>query len=54
MLMKINIIKDGKAQDFTTITSGEVVIKRVKKAMSEGLLPLLATITHNGTYYNIL
>lgn len=39
---------------FTTITSGMVVIKRVAKAMREGLLPLYGTITYNGTYYNIL
>ncbi len=37
----------------TTITSGEVLIKRVMEAKAEGLLPLLGTIT-KGNYYNIL
>ena len=40
---------------YTTITSGEVVIKRVMKALKEGLLPLMGTIIyHEDRYYNIL
>ena len=44
-----------KGEQFTTITSGEVIIKRVMKARREGLLPLLGTISLvKDNYYNIL
>lgn len=43
-----------KGEQFTTITSGEVIIKRVMKARREGLLPLYGTITKTKDYYNIL
>ncbi len=42
-----------QGKQYTTITSGEVIIKRVMKAKTEGLLPLKGTIT-KGNYYNIL
>ena len=53
ILLLIEQPEDG--QQFTTITSGEVVIKRVLKAKREGLLPLLGTISLvKDNYYNIL
>jgi len=51
LLMLVEMPEDG--MQYTTITSGEVVIKRVMKALKEGLLPLYGTIT-KGNYYNIL
>ena len=52
LLLLVQMPADG--QQFTTITSGEVVIKRVIKALKEGLLPLYGTITKDKEYYNIL
>ena len=53
LLMLVEMPEDG--MQYTTITSGEVVIKRVMKALKEGLLPLIGTITYqNEHYYNIL
>jgi len=52
LLLLVQMLDDGR--QFTTITSGEVVIKRVMKALKEGLLPLYGTITKGKDYYNIL
>jgi len=49
LLLKIQL----ENTQYTTITSGEVLIKRVMKAKAEDMLPLLGTIT-TGKYYNIL
>ena len=57
LLLLVQMLEDGV--QYTTITSGVVVIKRVMKALKEGLLPLYGTITKGNTYkgntyYNIL
>ena len=60
LLIKCRTIPMGdtkeKAVEFTTITSGEVVIKRVTKAKKEGLLPLCGTFAKvdGKSYYNVL
>ncbi|KKM77230.1 hypothetical protein LCGC14_1372220 [marine sediment metagenome] len=51
--MLIRLELDG--QPFTTITSGQVVMKRIVKAQREGLLPLQGTfVKGDKDYYNIL
>ena len=51
LLLKIEM----NGELFTTISSGEVIIKRVMKAKNEGLLPLQGTISKQSkNYYNIL
>lgn len=52
ILLLLGNTEDGS--QFTTITSGEVVIKRVRELKEADGLPCLATISYNGTYYNIL
>ena len=53
LLILVEMPENG--EHFTTITSGEVIIKRVMKALKEGLLPLKGTITKGDRpYYNIL
>ena len=53
LLLLVEMPEDGS--QYTTITSGEVIIKRVMKALKEGLLPLKGTITKGEKpYYNIL
>lgn len=45
--------EDGQEQEFTTISSGEVVVKKVKELIEKRLFPLYATITFN-RYYDIV
>ncbi len=40
-------------EQFTTLCGGMVVVKKVKKALQGSMLPLLATITKPGRYYDI-
>ena len=46
---------ENTGEEFTTITSGEVVIARIKEAMDENLLPLQGTFKYNmeGGYYTV-
>ena len=39
---------------FTTLCGGMVVVKKIRKAVEEKLLPLLATIFWNDHYYDII
>ncbi len=49
------ILIENPDGQFTTITSGEVIIKRIQKAKREGLLPLFGTVSMvKDSYYNIL
>jgi len=49
------ILVELDKQFYTTITSGEVVIKRIMKAQAGDMLPLLGTFTKGDKeYYNIL
>ncbi|GAI85332.1 unnamed protein product, partial [marine sediment metagenome] len=43
--------KDGT--QYTTISSGMVIVKKLKYALDNRLLPLIGTITWNGQYYDI-
>jgi len=52
LLILVQMPEDG--EQYTTITSAVVIIKRIMKAKMEGLLPLYGTITKGETYYNIL
>ncbi len=43
-----------KSSDFTTISSGQVVVVRVKEALSRKLLPLICTpVKAEAGYYNL-
>ena len=51
VLMLLTDVESG--EQFTTLSSGEVVVAKVVKAKEEGWLPLKAVITYNGKYYDI-
>lgn len=51
---KIEGSADVSTFEHTLLCSGEVVVKKIRKALDKKLLPLLGTITYNGSYYDIL
>ena len=38
----------------TVITSGQVVLKKIRKALSENMLPLVGTLVREQRYYNLI
>jgi len=38
----------------TVITSGQVVLKKIRKALADGVLPLVGTLVKDQRYYNII
>jgi len=44
---------DTGKEDFSVLVGGEVVIRKVKDAIVQELLPLLGTIVHDEVYYDI-
>lgn len=45
---------DDTAEPFTTLCGGEVVVKKLSEAKSQGLLPLFGTIVKPAHYYDII
>jgi len=50
-LLLCTALADGK--QYTTLSGGMVVVKKIRYALDRKLLPLFGTITFNGTYYDI-
>jgi len=50
-LMLLTALADGK--QYTTLSGGMVVVKKIRYALEHKLLPLFGTVTFNGTYYDI-
>lgn len=48
------LCEDSEGNQFTTLCGGEVVIKKVRKAIVDKLLPLRATIIKPERYYDIV
>jgi len=48
------LFEDAKGDKFTTICSGEVVLKKLRKLMAEKLLPVYATVVKPEKYYDLL
>ena len=51
-LLLIEDINTG--EQFTTLCGGEVVVKKLEKALAQKLLPLYGTIVKPAQYYDIL
>lgn len=51
VLLLYTELKDGT--QYTTISSGMVIVKKLKYALDNRLLPLKGTITWTGQYYDI-
>ena len=51
VLMLLTDVESG--EQFTTLASGQVVVKKVVDAKEKGYLPLQGVITYNGKYYDI-
>ena len=51
VLLLLTDIDTGK--QMTTLSSGQVVVKKVVAAIDNGYLPLRGVITYNGHYYDI-
>jgi len=49
----IGFQRAGKDKDWTTLSSGMVVMRKLKEAQERGLLPLIGAITREKKYYNI-
>ena len=54
LLILLEMSNDNGREQFTTITTGQVIIKRITRAKRDELLPLVGTITKEKTYYNIM
>jgi len=48
------LTEPATGDQFTTLCGGLVVVKKIQYALDKKLLPLMATITHDKDYYDIV